>query len=117
MLTSSRKAKGRKAQQIVRDLLLELNPELTADDVSSRSMGASGTDILLSAAAKKLVPLKIEVKNQERLKSIFALYDQAISHEGPEEPVVVLKMNRRQPLALVDIRYFLQLIRNKNATE
>ena len=115
MLTSSKKAKGRNAQKLVRDLLLELFPSLTTDDVRSTSMGASGVDLLLSSNAKRLIPLKIEVKNQERFKGVYEVYDQAARHPGPEQAVVVLKMNRRDPLALVDLKYFLQLLKEKNA--
>lgn len=114
MLTSSKKAKGRNAQKFVRDLLLELYPCLTEDDIRSTSMGAAGADLQLSAAAKQLIGLKFEVKNQERLAGVYSVYDQAVSHQGSEEPVAVLKMNHRKPLALVDLRYFLNLLKEKN---
>jgi hypothetical protein len=38
-------------------------PELEADDVTSRSMGCPGEDILLSPKARKLLPVCIEAKN------------------------------------------------------
>ena len=59
MLTSSAKAKGRKLQQWVRTLLIEklnIHPE----DIESRSMGASGEDLIMARAARKKFPLSID---------------------------------------------------------
>ena len=67
MKTSSAKAKGRRLQQKVRDLLLETFTELEPDDIRSTSMGVSGEDLQLSPAARKLIPFAIECKNQEKL--------------------------------------------------
>ena len=50
MKTSSAKAKGRRLQQKVRDLLLETFTELEPDDIRSTSMGVSGEDLQLSPA-------------------------------------------------------------------
>ena len=47
MKTSSAKAKGRRLQQKVRDLLLETFTELQPDDIRSTSMGVSGEDLQL----------------------------------------------------------------------
>ena len=110
---ASRKAKGRGLQQWCRDTLLELFPSLTEDDIRSTSMGAGGVDVLLSSAAKRLIPIKIEAKNQEKYKGLYATYDQARSHSGPEEPVLVLKINRRAPLLVIDAEYFFNLLKVK----
>ena len=47
MKTQSAKAKGRRLQQWVRDLLIE-ELEIHPEDVESRSMGAGGEDLILS---------------------------------------------------------------------
>ncbi len=65
MRTSSAKAKGRRLQQKVRDLILETFSELEEDDVRSTSMGASGEDVLLSPLARKKFPFSVECKNVE----------------------------------------------------
>lgn len=109
MKTQSAKAKGRNLQKWVVSTVLRLFPVLTPRDVRSTSMGASGTDILLSQTASTLVPLAIECKNQEKLKQVYDMYDQATTGEG--EPVIVMKMNRRTPLAVVDAEYFFNLVK------
>ena len=107
MLTSSAKAKGRKLQQWVRTLLIEklnIHPE----DIESRSMGASGEDLIMARAARKKFPYSIECKNQES-GSIWKAYEQAEENSGDYEPIVVLKRNNTKPLVLVDADYFVRL--------
>lgn len=105
---ASRKAKGRKLQQWVRDKLRELLPKLDPDDIESRGMGQAGADIILSPAAFKLFPYAIEAKNWESLKGIYAIYEQAVGH-NKGEPLVVIKSNRKKPLVIVDAEHFLEL--------
>lgn len=107
MKPSSAKAKGRKLQQWVRDLLLELaNTYLSTDDIRSTSMGAGGEDVLMSSAARRMFPYSIECKS---MKAVAAMrwYDQAKAN-APEgsEPVVVIKENNKRPVVLVDAEYF-----------
>jgi len=111
MKTSSAKAKGRKLQQWVRDLILRIHRTLEADDVRSTSMGAGGEDVLLSPKARSLVPVSIECKNIARFAG-YALYDQAVANcpEGAE-PIVVVKANHRVPLVMVDAEWFFNKIK------
>ncbi len=103
---ASRKAKGRKLQQWVRDRILENHPALTLDDVRSTSGGVQGEDIQLSSKAKELIPFQFECKNLSRV-SIYKHYEQAISH-GDRVPVVVIKQDRSKPLVIIDAEYFLR---------
>jgi len=64
--TSSAKAKGRRLQQKVRDLILETFSELEEDDVRSTSMGAGGEDVQLSPLARRKFPFSVECKNVEK---------------------------------------------------
>jgi hypothetical protein len=109
---SSAKAKGRAAQQYIRDKILELFPSLTELDVRSTSMGAGGEDIQMSTAAKALFPYKIESKHLAAM-AIYGIYDQACSHKGIGEPLLVVRQNRSKPLAVVDFDYFLSLHKPK----
>ena len=69
MKTSSGKAKGRRLQNKIRDVLLEhFSEQLEPDDIRSQIMGMSGEDIVLSPAARKIIPYSFECKNQEKLK-------------------------------------------------
>ena len=107
MRTQSKKAKGRRLQQWVRDLLIE-KLEVHPEDIESRSMGAGGEDLIMSRAAREKFPYSIECKNQESL-NIWKSYEQAQQNSGNYEPIVVLKRNNIKPLVLVDADYFVEL--------
>lgn len=106
MKPQSAKAKGRKLQQWVRDTILHYNPSLESDDVTSRSMGAGGEDVLLSPAARKLLPVSIECKS----RASWAFYkdlDQAVINSPKDTtPILVAKANHRYPVVIVDADWF-----------
>ena len=107
MRTQSKKAKGRRLQQWVRDLLIE-KLEVHPEDIESRSMGAGGEDLIMARAAREKFPYSIECKNQESL-NIWKSYEQAQQNSGNYEPIVVIKRNNVNPLVLVDADYFVEL--------
>ena len=107
MRTQSKKAKGRRLQQWVRDLLIE-KLEVHPEDIERRSMGAGGEDLIMSRAAREKFPYSIECKNQESL-NIWKSYEQAQQNCGDYEPIVVIKRNNVKPLVLVDADYFIKL--------
>tara|TARA_B100001564_G_C20175856_1_gene461795 strand:+ start:88 stop:423 length:336 start_codon:yes stop_codon:yes gene_type:complete len=109
MKTSSAKAKGRRLQQKVRDLLLETFTELEPDDIRSTSMGVSGEDLQLSPAARKLIPYAIECKNQEKL-NVWDSLKQAEENSGDYSPVLIFKRNRSKTYAVLNIEKFIELI-------
>ena len=110
----SRKAKGRRLQNWVRDVLLSTFPNLKKDeDVCCAIMGESGVDVKLSRFAQGLFPFSIECKNKETWKGLYDAYDQAISNANLE-PVVVLKMNKRKPLIVLDFNKFVSIIKESN---
>lgn len=89
MKTSSAKAKGRKHQQNIRDILLKEFPELEEGDVESRGMGGAGVDLMLSPLARRLVGLSIEAKKTRAAPSRTAV-DQSRANAYPDTlPVVV----------------------------
>ena len=107
MRTQSKKAKGRRLQQRVRDLLIE-KLEVHSEDIESRAMGAGGEDLIMSRSAREKFPYSIECKNQESL-NIWKSYEQAQQNSGNYEPIVVIKRNNVKPLVLVDADYFVEL--------
>ena len=109
MKPSSAKAKGRVLQQWVRDLILASYPQLEPDDVKSTSMGASGEDVQLSPAARKLLPIQIECKNLAKI-AVYNYYGQAKTH-GKYEPVVFIKQLRGKPLVVLDAEAFFRIIK------
>ena len=107
---ASAKAKGRRLQQYVRDKILELFPKLTSDDVRSTGMGQNGEDIQLASAARKNFPYSVECKSQKRI-AVYAFMDQAKDNcPDGAEPLVILKADRRPPLAMIDADHFFKLI-------
>lgn len=93
MKTSSCKQKGRSLQYKVRDRILETFPSLEEDDVTSRSMGSQGTDILLSPKAQKLFMFDVECKNVEKL-NIWEALKQCESNSKKNTPLLIFKRNR-----------------------
>ena len=112
MKTSSAKAKGRRLQHWMRDLLIE-KLEVHPEDIESRSMGAGGEDLIMARAAREKFPYSIECKNQESI-NIWKSYEQAKENAGNYEPIVVLKRNKTKPLILVDADYFVRLHNDKS---
>ena len=112
MKPQSAKAKGRKFQQQIRDLLLEHAPELEPDDIRSTSMGCGGEDLQFSPAARRTYGISVECKAQERL-NVWDAYDQAAANAGGHEPVLFMKKNRKKPLVVMDAESFVKLLKNK----
>ena len=110
MKTSSKKGKGRRLQNFVRDRLLFSFPTLEPDDVKAAIMGESGEDIKLSPAARKKIPYSFECKNQERL-SIWESLKQAETNCNDRCPVLIFKRNHSKTYAVIDIDKFMELIR------
>ena len=107
----SRKAKGRRLQNWVRDTLLSLFPKLTDDDIYCAIMGERGVDIKLSKKAQKVIPYAIECKNKQALKSIYTIMGQAqYNAKETQVPLAVIKMNQFQPLVIVDAVHFFKMI-------
>ena len=111
MKTQSAKAKGRRLQQWVRNLLIE-KLEVHPEDVESRSMGAGGEDLIMARAAREKFPYSVECKNQEKL-NIWESYSQAVDNCKDYEPVVVIKRNNHKALVVVDAEYFVGLHKNE----
>ena len=75
-------------------------------------MGASGEDVQLSPAARRLVPYQIECK-AKATSQIHTYYEQAKTH-GKHEPLVIVKMDYKKPLAIVELSHFLDLLKKAN---
>lgn len=112
---ASRKAKGRRLQDWVRDQVRSLFSHLEPDDVTSRGMGQNGTDIVLSPAARKVFPYSVEAKNQEIFGTLYKFFDQAKSH-GSLTPLLVVKMNHQKPLVVMDAEDWFALIASRHDT-
>ena len=110
MTPQSAKAKGRKLQKWFRQLLIDqLN--IKPEDVESRSMGAGGEDIMRSAKARNMFTYSVECKNQESL-NVWKAFEQAECNSGAYQPLLIIKKNRKEPLAVVEANHFIELIDN-----
>lgn len=113
MKSQSCKAKGRRHQQTVRDWILKVFDTLTLNDVRSTGMGQSGVDVQLSEAALKLFPYSVECKNRAKI-AVYTDWEQAKENklEGTE-PLLVIKANRKEELAIVSLEHFMELVSGK----
>ena len=112
MKTSSAKAKGRNLQNLVRDKLrsIFLGKVLEEDDIKSQTMGMTGEDIVLSPAAKKIIPYSFECKNVEKL-NIWNALEQAESNCEGRTPVLVFKRNRSKVYVAIELDSWLDTIK------
>lgn len=113
MKTQSAKAKGRKLQQHVRDAVIKAFKEygVEPDDVKSTAMGQGGADVQLSPFARTFFPYSVECKSHKSM-AIYNVYAQAEANtERGTEPLVVVKVNNRKPLAVVDFDHYMLLVK------
>ena len=110
MKQTSRRAKGKKLQRILRDKLLKAFPHLHQGDIRVAKTGENGEDLKLSRIARRLIPYQWECKNQQKFKTIYSFWDQSVRH-GKYEPVLVVKQNSRRSLAVIDLDQFIDLIK------
>jgi ADP-ribosylglycohydrolase len=73
-------------------------------------MGAGGEDILFSQAAGDQLGISVECKSRDSI-AVYNFYAQAVDN-CPEDrqPVVIIKQNHSQPLAVIDAVYFINLL-------
>jgi hypothetical protein len=113
MKTRSAKAKGRRLQNEVCQMLLEhFKEKLQEGDLRPALMGESGEDIKRSPLAKRLLPFSFECKNQEKL-NIWSALEQAAHNSGDgDSAVVVFKRNRSNTYVALDFEVFMNLLGN-----
>ena len=114
---ASRKAKGRRLQQAVRQDLVEYLG-IDPGDILSTGMGQSGCDLYLSPAARTIFPFGVECKAQERI-ALPAWWQQCTRNAAAEgvAPLLVLKQSRREPLAVLRWEDLLSLLRHDHRWE
>ena len=118
MSAKSSKAKGRRLQNFVRDALhyvfietWKKLPKLEEDDIKSQTMGMCGEDIVLSPAAKRLIPYSFECKNVEKL-NIWSALEQADSNCDGRTPIVVFKRNHSKTYVAIEFAEWLKTIKD-----
>lgn len=109
MLTRSAKNKGKRLEKWIAAQVRAAYPLLTDDDVRVNIGAETGEDLKLSSKAKHVFPYSVEAKNRETFKTLYGFYKQAAQHPG--EPLLVIKMNHEEPLAILNADYFFELIK------
>jgi len=110
MRPSSAKAKGRRLQNQIRELILENFPQLHPDDVKTAIMGESGEDIKLSPAARNLFPYSVEAKNVEKL-NIWSALDQATENTKEDtHPLLFFKRNHSKLYVAFEASHLFELL-------
>ena len=110
----SSKAKGRRLQNMVRDKLrVAFAEHLEDDDIKSQIMGVNGEDIVLSPAARKLIPYSIECKNVERLNIWQCLQQAEDNTHETCSPALVIKKNQINPYITIPLYLWIDLIQAK----
>ena len=102
--------KGRKLQNLVRNKLLKTFPHLKETDIQVARTGENGPDVKLSRIAKRLIPFQFETKAQQRMKTIYKWKKQS-EKKTNLDGVLVMRANGRDPLVVINLDLFLDLIK------
>lgn len=111
MKTSSCKNKGRRLQQwIVKRISEAINISYGKDqDIESRPMGLSGSDVILHGKAKDLFLFDVEAKNCENW-SFPKWIKQAKSNQTKGMSwLLIVKKNHHEPIAVMDAEVFFKI--------
>jgi len=108
------KAKGRRLQNYVRDMLRDVYDQLHEDDIKSQTMGMTGEDIVRSPAAKEVCAFSFECKNVERLQIWRAIEQCESNRPDCSSPAIVFKKNGKQPYVAIPFTTFCDMLQYEN---
>ena len=113
----SRKQKGKAFQNRVRQDLID-HLGVPEGDVLSTAMGQSGCDLYLSPAARERFPFGVECKAQEAI-ALPAWWRQCTANAEKEglTPLLLIKRNREEPLAVLRWSDLLLLLTTTNQSK
>jgi hypothetical protein len=75
-------------------------------------MGAAGRDVLLSPAALASFPFAVECKSYARV-AVYSWFDQCINNADESTPLLIIKQNYSEPLAVLKLSDFMELCASK----
>lgn len=80
-------------------------------------MGAGGRDVQLSERALDCFPYAVECKSRAAI-AVYGDFAQAEAHVGlgKERPLLVIKQNNSEPLAVVSLKHFMELASESKKT-
>ena len=109
----SSKAKGRRLQNYVRDMLRDVYNQLHEDDIKSQTMGMTGEDIVRSPAAKEVCTFSFECKNVERLQMWQAIDQCENNKPDCTAPAIVFKKNQKDAYVAIPFLVFCDMLQLK----
>ena len=113
MKNKSRQAKGRYLQNLVKEKISKTF-NLGNKDIRTSNTGENGEDIkLLTLTAKKVFPYATECSNIEQYIGLYRKFKQSKGHNH-REPLLILKKNRSQPLAVITLEHFFELLEKED---
>ena len=107
----SRKNKGARLQNKIREMLLEHYSELRDGDIKTAIMGESGRDIKLSPAAEDIIPFDVEAKNQEKINIWQSLQQAEDNKKDGRVPLLVFKRNHSKTYAVLELEGLLKFLK------
>ena len=110
----SSKAKGRRLQNYVRDMLRDVYTQLHPDDIKSQTMGMTGEDIVRTPAAKEVCAFSFECKNVERLQIWKAIEQCETNRPDCSAPAIVFKKNGKEPYVAIPFTVFCDMLQYEN---
>ena len=108
------KAKGRRLQNYVRDMLRDVYTQLHPDDIKSQTMGMTGEDIVRTPAAKEVCAFSFECKNVERLQIWRAIEQCETNRPDCSAPAIVFKKNGKEPYVAIPFTVFCDMLQYEN---
>jgi hypothetical protein len=106
------KNKGKAFEREIVATILEAFPELSQNDVLARSMGDPGQDIIMSEAARAVLPLAMELKRVNKLENLDVkkAFKQAMANcQIGQTPAVIYREDRHESQAIVQLSTLLKL--------
>ena len=110
----SSKAKGRRLQNYVRDMLRDVYTQLHPDDIKSQTMGMTGEDIVRTPAAKKVCTFSFECKNVEKLQIWKAIEQCETNRPDCSSSAIVFKKNGKEPYVAIPFTVFCDMLQAEN---
>lgn len=109
---SGKKEKAKVLQRWVASKIAELTglPVGKDEDIESRQMGESGTDVRLSVEARREFPFSVECKNKETWDVPSSIRQAKSNTYSGTDWLLVFKKNYENPVVILDAEVFFDLL-------
>ena len=105
----SRKAKGHRVEDLICQRIIEAF-SLSKEDVRRPIGSENGADIKMSNKARAKFPYSVEIKARKSFDTLYNFLNQAARHDPKLIPLVILKGDYKEPMAVINFDYFLSLV-------